>query len=128
MGVRRPGFFNQVGSESSSEDESETEAPAMDYEYNSDTVHVVMYNNASEEEIDPLTETGDYFAPHTSTDSGNPAHIPKSQFNEMKEGNILHSLLLCMRHLTSTMRISLMFPSNRTPIPQRCIMKVPMSN
>ena len=86
MGVRKPGFFNQVGSESSSEDESDTEVPETEDEYDSNTDHAVISNNSSEEEIDPLTDTGDYFAPHASTDSGNPAHTPKSPFDEMREG------------------------------------------
>lgn len=86
MGVLKPGFFNQVSSsESSSEDEDETDAPETEDEYESDTDHAVVSNNSDDEEIDPLTDTGDYFAPHGS-DSSNPARTPKSPFDEMREG------------------------------------------
>jgi solute carrier family 12 (potassium/chloride transporters), member 9 len=86
MGVRKPGFFNQVSSESSSsEDEDETGGPGTEDEYESDTDHAVVSNNSSEEEMDPLTDSGGYFAPHGSG-SSNPDYAPKSPLDEMREG------------------------------------------
>ena len=83
MGVRKPGFFNQGSSESSSSEDEDDIDPAED-DCESDTDQAVASQHSSDE-IDPLTKLDDYFSPHGSG-SNNPEHTPKSPLDEMREG------------------------------------------
>ena len=78
MGVRKPGFFSQVSSESSSSEDETDDIPESDYE--SETDHAVASDESSEN-IDPLQKPDYFTSPATST-----PRPPKSPFDELGPG------------------------------------------
>ena len=80
MGVRKPGFFNQASSESSSDEE--TDDPGAESEYESETDQAIASDNSHEDAVPP-TQKGDYFS--TPFGSSSP-RTPKSPLDEIAVG------------------------------------------
>jgi len=79
MGVRKPGFFNQESSESSSDEE--TDDPGADSEYESETDQAAASDDAPEGVVS--TKRTDYFSGPLGSDS---PQTPKSPLDEIAAG------------------------------------------
>jgi solute carrier family 12 (potassium/chloride transporters), member 9 len=80
MGVRKPGFFSQGSSESSSDDE--TNDVHADSEYGSDTEHAVVSEDSHEDRDE--SQPKDYFS--NPFGSSEPPTSPKSPLDEIAAG------------------------------------------
>jgi solute carrier family 12 (potassium/chloride transporters), member 9 len=82
IGVRKPGYFNQGSSESSSE-EDETDGVEPESEYESDTDQAVASDESEEDETEHQPAS-DYFA--SSVGGTNPPRTPKTPLDDIAAG------------------------------------------
>jgi len=80
MGVRKPGFFNQASSESSSDDE--TDDLGVESEHESETDQAVASDDSQEDAVPP-TQKADYFSMPLGS---NRPRTPKSPLDEIAVG------------------------------------------